>query len=152
MGTQMIDSPVRNLSERDWYPGASGYSLQNTETLSARGLNYVAKPRSRARSTAGWLYAAVATLNELVGREPNWDSYGAQPTDVAVAQLAANFLAALAQAEVIRAPHIGGLNDGSVQLEWYRNLRSLRVTFGVDGEMSVFYRDAASNELWDAEL
>jgi hypothetical protein len=67
-----------------------------------------------------------------------------------VAQHASAFLTVLAQAEALRAPDIGGLNDGAVQLEWHRHGRTLHITFAIDSEVSVFFRDAALHETWEA--
>jgi len=158
MGTQVINSVARNLSERDWYPGAAmGRGISNTETLSARGLRSAYLPSNIARlygftQTAPWLSAANERLIELTEREPDWDSYGALPARPDVAQHASAFLTLLAQAEALRPPDIGGLNDGAVQLEWHRSGRTVHITFNIDSEVSVFFRDAASHETWEAPL
>jgi hypothetical protein len=158
MGTQVINSVARNLSERDWYPAAAmGQGLGNTETLSSRGLRSAYVPShiaalSRFKRTAPWLSAANERLIELTEREPDWDSYRALPASPDVAQRASTFLTVLAQAEALRAPDIGGLNDGAVQLEWHHRGRTVHITFNIDSQVSVFFRDAASHETWEAAL
>lgn len=158
MGTQVINSAARSLSERDWYPGAAmGRGIANTETLSARAVRSAYVPSHvatlyRFARTAPWLSAANERLIELTEREPDWDSYGAVAASPDVAQHASAFLSVLAQADALRAPDIGGLNDGAVQLEWHRHGRTVHITFKIDSEVSVYFRDAASHETWEAAL
>jgi hypothetical protein len=134
-----------------------GYGIANTETLSARGLRSAYVPShiatlKRFTRTAPWLSGAVERLIELTEREQDWDSYGALPASPDVAQHASVFLTELAQADTLQAPDIGGLNDGAVQLEWFRHGRTVHITFNVDSHVRVFYRDAASHETWEAGL
>jgi hypothetical protein len=158
MGTKVIDSQSLNLSEREWYPGATGYGIANAETLSARGLraayvpSYIANRRPSFTSPSPWLRSVASRLVDLTERPADWDSYGSEPANLAAANTALSFLTILAQANAVRAPFIGGLADGAIQVEWYSDGRVLQITFDENVVPTVFYRDASTHEAWTASL
>lgn len=68
-----------------------------------------------------WITALSARLNELTALPVGWDGYAGRPVSFQCAFFVANMLERLCQ-DNVPAPSLVPGNDGSLQVEWHRNM------------------------------
>lgn len=117
----------RTAAQAAWTPGSSDTAKQ------LRGIF----DRVFSSDTSVVLGERYSDLVEAVleASVPNWDGYGALPTDNVTFQQAVRFLRALPTA--IPDPEIGVDPSGQITFEWYRGPRRVfTVSLHADGDLS----------------
>jgi len=99
----------------------------------------------RKRAALDWASNVIEPLRAL---PPNWDSYGADPVDGAVARLGIRLLAGLAL-ERVSPPQAFPTADGGLSLEWHRPDLDFVISIARpdDEPPSAYFRAAA--EEWE---
>ncbi len=70
----------------------------------------------------------------MLGRNPNWDGYGAEPLRMETVQKARRFLDSLPLG--FPAPTLGAEPDGQITLEWYQSQRrTLSISVSPEGDL-----------------
>ena len=100
------------------------------------------------RASLDWVNDLSAHVNRAIALEPNWDSYGAKPTELSAAIQTSLFLINnLNQDQPL--PSIVPTNKGGLQIEWHRLHRDLEICFYGSPAVEVFFEDEVTGESYD---
>jgi hypothetical protein len=91
-----------------------------------------------------WLEGCAADIDQLVGLEENWNSYGARKVDPRSIEFAKRLIVDLANMSGdIACPQVAASPDGNVALswQWHDHSRELNVEITPDGTIRYSYID-----------
>jgi hypothetical protein len=91
-----------------------------------------------------WVQPTVEAFERIMRLPANWDSYGAQPVQSALAGKAVEILS-LVMEEDSPPPSIVPLSDGGLQMEWHLRGQDVEIVIATDEPPTYYYRSHEGN-------
>ena len=107
--------------------------------------------KARSSSDLAKLTPIIRRLNELLGLQRNWDSYGADPIKLVSVETALDLLSVVIDygtplASIVPTP------EGGVQLEWHIRGVDLEIEIDAFGRPHAYFSDGEDDTEWEADL
>jgi hypothetical protein len=98
----------------------------------------------QVRKIPDWVQPTVEALVRIMRLPPNWDSFGAQPVQSALAGKAVEILSLIME-ENSPPPSIVPLSDGGLQMEWHLRGEDVEIVVATDEPTTYYYRGREGN-------
>lgn len=161
MASSVLDPPPRNrLSDGDWVGSTTTTITSREATLTGR----LPHPRSYrfpfgqrvwvidiSGAIPAWVEPTVRSLDELLGLDAGWDSYGSRRIDLTCALAALKFAL-----DTLRddspAPSVVPTSRGGLQFEWHTAGVDLEVEFLSGTRVVGSFEDHVTGLSWEEDL
>ena len=98
-----------------------------------------------------WLAPTVERMNELLGLQPNWDSYGARCVEKHAVETALEILGMVMKPST-SPPTVVPTVEGGIQIEWHQNNIDLEVEVKPEGQVLMFRQGGSQPEVSDVDV
>ena len=128
-----------------------GVVSENTQTSSLVTGVFTTKRVVLPDNESPWLNQLMPQLNELTSLPNGWDGYEGRPVIFENARYAANIINRMYSAGLV-APSVVPGSDGTVQLEWHRNVFDVELHILAPQKVEAFRLNRATQYVENLEL
>lgn len=87
-----------------------------------------------------WIKPTLSAFRDVQELPPNWDSYGAKPSETGLINASLSLLTQIMD-DRFPPPAVVPLADGGLQFEWHRNNQDLEIVFPAEEPPTYYYQD-----------